>query len=107
EPVEPTRLLVADGAPVLPALGAEVPVFELPVLPLALPALFTEPVEPTRLLVADGAPVLVPLLPELLVEPETPPELPVLPFAAELPALLVEPVLPTLVELPVLPFAAE
>jgi len=47
------------------------------------------------------------LLPELLVEPETPPELPVLPFAAELPALLVEPVLPTLVELPVLPFAAE
>jgi len=63
EPVEPMRLLVADGAPVLPALGAEVPVFELPVLPLALPALFTEPVEPIRLLVADGAPVLVPLLP--------------------------------------------
>jgi len=50
-------------------------------------------------------------LPALLVEPVLPvtlDELPVLPLAAELPALLVEPVLPaTLDELPVLPFAAE
>src|SRR6266699_3640733 len=67
----------------LPALGALAVAAELPVL-------LVEPVLPAWALPALGAPVL----PALLVEPETPPELPVLPLA--LPALPTEPVLPTL-----------
>jgi len=79
EPVEPTRVLVAEGAPVLAPVDpvlSPVALVELPVLPLAaeLPVLLVEPVEPTRVLVAEGAPVLAPVDPVLSPVPVAPPD---------------------------------